>query len=294
MSWQDRDYAQGGGYTPGPGTGGVRSWLGGLPPAGRAVKAILLANIAMFVLCLITGGGGSPVYDWFEMRTDLVWRGQIWRLFTFTYLHSPDGLGHIFWNMLGLYFLGGPVERRWGARQFFQFYTAGGFAAVLLYFVLTTAGWLNPHVPLVGASGNVLAVLGVCAVLFPSFQIILVFFFVPIRLAAIIFVIGFVFNLTSRGANAGGDACHLAGLAFGVYWGYRGGVWTGKWQQARERARQGAWEAKRREALLLERRVDAILEKVKEHGIGSLTRSEKKTLEEATKRQQMEDRRHGL
>jgi hypothetical protein len=140
----------------------------------------------------------------------------------------------------------------------------------------------------------VLAVLGACAVLFPQFRIILYFFPVPIRTAALIFALLYGFNLWSRGANAGGDACHLAGLAFGVVWGYRGHIVTRWWRQRADRRRQGPWEAQRRDMQDLEDEVDQILDKVRREGINSLTRREKELLETATRLQQEADRRHGL
>lgn len=294
MSWQERPYSDGSGFEPSPSGGGMRSWFGGMPSAGVAVKRIIFANIAMFILCQLTGGSGGAVFDLLAMRTDAVLHGQIWRLVTFTYLHSQEGLGHILINMLVLYMLGAPLERQWGAKRFFAFYTLGGAAAVSLYGLLTIVGWLSLSGSLVGASGNVLAVMGACAVLFPQFRLIIILFPVPIRTAVAGFLVFYSFNLWNQGSNAGGDACHLAGMVFGLAWGYRGQKWTGKWQQWRERAQRAGWEAKRQDLLHLEEKVDRILDKVREQGIGTLTRHEKKLLEEATKRKQAEDRRHGF
>jgi len=294
MSWQERPYSDGFDRDAHPQGGGLQSWFGGMPPLSKAVKWIIIANVGVFILCQLTGGPRSPVFELLAMRTDLVLRGQVWRLLTFTYLHDQLGLSHILFNMLGLYLLGVPLERHWGSRRFFLFYTMGGVAAVLLYVLVTAFGWLPPYARLVGASGNILAVLGACAVLFPQFRLILVFFPVPIRTAVALFVVWFVFNLWTRGANAGGDACHLAGIAFGIVWVYRGQAWTRKWQQWHGNIKRAGWEARRREALRLEEEVDRILDKVKQEGINSLTRREKKLLEEATKQKQASDRRAGF
>jgi membrane associated rhomboid family serine protease len=281
MTWRDRPYSSG----PEMYNAGPRSWLGGMPAPGRAVKAILIANVAVFVLCLFTGGEGSFLYRLMLMRSDLVAHGQVWRLFTFTYLHDQGSLGHLFFNMLGLYFLGMYLERHLGPRRFFAFYTIGGFVAVALYLLVTLAGWLDPRIALVGASGGVLAVLGACAVLFPGIQLILILFPVPIRTAALIFGVFYAFNLFSRGINAGGDACHLAGLAFGIAWGYRGHRWLGWWEdwhdRRRERRRQAGYE--RQQAT--QEAVDRILEKVHRGGLASLSRAERRTLEAASRRE---------
>ncbi len=282
MSWEHRPYA----FEDEPQYGGgLRSWFGGLPSPGKAVKWIALVNIGMFVLCLATGGAESPVFRALEMRTDLVFKGQIWRLFTFTYLHSQHDMMHILFNMIGLYFLGLQLERHMGTRRFFIFYTVAGFVAVSMYLIVTTAGWLSARAALVGASGGVLGILGACAVLFPSMRIILIFFPVPIRTAALLFGVLYVFNLGTRGANAGGDACHLAGLVYGIAYGYRGQQWTGVWQNWRNTVQRKAADSRRREIAELELTVDRILEKVHREGIQSLTRREKRILEATREKQ---------
>jgi len=295
MSWEDRPYHRDP-YEPsyGGAGGGLRSWFGGLPPAGKATKYILIANIAMFVLCLLTGRDGSPVYQWLAMQTDAVKEGQIWRLVTFTYLHDPDSIMHILFNMLGLYLLGAPLERHWGSKRFFVFYTVGGAAAVTLYLLLTLIKWLSPAAFLVGASGNVLAVLGACAVLFPGFRIILLFFPVPIRTAVALLVVLWSFNLFTRGGNAGGDACHLAGLAFGIYWAYRGHRVMDRIEHMKVEAKRGVWQKERERQQALQDRVDRILEKVHRDGMNSLSRQEKKILEDASRRQAEADRKWGV
>lgn len=294
MSWQDRQYASPYDDTYSSGGGGLQSWLGGLPPLSKVVKWILIANAALFVLVLVTGGQDSFIYRWLAMNTALVKKGQIWRLFTFTYLHDPRTIGHIFFNMLGLYFLGVPLESHYGAKRFFVFYTIAGFASVLLYLIVTLSGWLSPYAMLVGASGGVLATMGACAVLFPQMRLILFLFPVPIRAVALLAVGLYTFNLFTRGHNAGGDACHLAGLAFGIAWGYRSQHFWYWWESRGARKKAGAWERQRREAAERQNQVDAILDKVKQHGINSLTRREKQLLEDASRRQAVQDRRHGL
>lgn len=292
MSWEQRPYSYG--NEPQYGGGGLRSWFGGLPPAGKAVKGIILANVAMYLLCLITGGEESPIFSALSMKTLSVLHGQIWRLVTFTYLHDQQNFFHIFVNMFILYMVGVPVERNWGSKRFFFFYTASGFAGVSLYLFLTLVGWLpsaytlagqSVQYYLIGASGGVFAVLGACAVLFPIMQVVLFVFPIPIRLFTVISAGMFLLNLINRGANAGGDACHLAGLGFGIAYGYRGHQWGRVFNDWRANAQRRAVDAKRREIVELEATVDQILEKVHRQGIGSLTRREKQILEDASKKQ---------
>lgn len=64
-----------------------------------------------------------------------------------------------------------------------------------------------------------------------------------------------------------------------------------KWKQKKQ---QGKWRAQREREAAEQVKVDEILDKVKNHGIASLSNKEKKMLEEATRRQNAADRRHGL
>jgi hypothetical protein len=109
---------------------------------------------------------------------------------------------------------------------------------------------------------------------------------VPIRTAVLIFSLFYGFNLVTRGANAGGDACHLAGMAFGVAWGYRGHRWWSVLDSIGDGFKHRATEAKKQQEMQMLASVDQILDKVRDQGIASLTNREKAILEEARRRQQ--------
>ena len=152
----------------------------------------------------------------------------------------------------------------------------------LFYIVLATAGVLPPG-GMIGASGCVLAVLGACALLFPQFQVILFIFPVPIRFAAALFCGIYVLNLLSRGVNAGGDAAHLAGLVYGVLWPLYGERWLRSLQAVRQYDKQQRHMHSEQD---VRAELDRILRKVHEQGVNSLTAAEKRTLADATRRQQ--------
>ena len=84
--------------------------------------------------------------------------------------------------------------------------------------------------------------------------------------------------------NAGGDACHLAGLVFGIAYGYRGHQWTRWWADWRGNLERKSRQMQQRRVEEMEENVDRILDKVHQSGIGSLTSREKRILEEASKR----------
>jgi hypothetical protein len=128
--------------------------------------------------------------------------------------------------------------------------------------------------------------LAACAILFPQFVVFIMFFPVPIRVAAIICILIATVAILSRGANAGGEAAHLGGmLAGGLY------VFSRSWRaRLKLKIQAGAWEKKMAEQRNFQQEVDRILQKVHESGIHSLTSKEKKMLKKATEAEQTRNR----
>ncbi len=310
MGWQDRDYAQARNHGP--------SWRGPYASrliGGSIVTTLISINVAIFVVSMLIPAidvflAGGPVATPFgseyrhgiaELWANAVLHGQIWRLLTAQYLHA--GLGHLFINMLVLHFLGRPLERMWSAKRFFGIYTVCGLAGNVFFTVLASQNWINPDSPAVGASGSIYGLLGIVAVLFPQATVYIYFLFpMKIRTAAMIFGGIAIFTVVQRGANYGGEACHLAGLVFGVWWAWRGDRWwsTSEWRMPRRR--KGAKPPKSRKSSftrgVTKRRIDAgevdrILKKVHDVGIHSLSEAEKDLLREATDRQRDRDAASG-
>lgn len=293
MGWEDRDYAQTNPRGRGP------SWRG--PGSSRLiggsiVTTLIAINVGVFVLAMINHRLGQAFYDYGVLQAEAVMHGELWRLITTQYLHDPNGFGHIFVNMLGLHFLGRPLERMWSAKKFFWVYTTAGLAGSTFFTILGSLGWINPYMPAVGASGCLFGILGIVAVLFPTATVYIYFLFpLKIRTAAMLFGAYAVLKVVSQGSNYGGEACHLAGLAFGVWWAKKGDLWWSatEWRVPRRKPRS----ARPRRASgsgftekVAQRRTDAaeidrILKKVHDGGIHTLSKVEKKTLEEATARQ---------
>src|SRR4051812_12230760 len=64
----------------------------------------------------------APVTGWGVLTfRDLLAFKQPWRWITYQYLHG--GGGHLFFNLISIYFLVPALEQRWGWRRTFAFYT---------------------------------------------------------------------------------------------------------------------------------------------------------------------------
>jgi len=276
MGLYDRDYTQSGSRQQFYGAPQMRFNLPRLTPV---VKWLLIANISVFLASVFIRPVGDFLEDWFAVNAQSWFaRLQFWRIFTYQFLHDRNWIWHIFMNMIGLYFLGPPLERHWGSRKFLPFYLLCGAAGGVFYVLLATVGFL-PGEMMIGASGAILGLLSACAIMFPQFIIFVFVFPVPIRVAAVCF--GFAYLLivvTRHGGNVGGHAAHLAGMVAGAAY----VLLEPRLSKYKLKVQAGSWEKKAEAERKLQIEVDRILAKVHNSGLHSLTSREKRTLKRAT------------
>lgn len=121
--------------------------------------ALIITNIFIFFLMEVTTGSTldtNVLLPWGAASTDLVAKGQFWRLFSAMFLHS--GMTHLANNMLLLFVLGSNLEPVFGTWRFLCVYLLGGLAGnVAAYYWYTGRG---EHVVFIGASGAVFSVMG--------------------------------------------------------------------------------------------------------------------------------------
>ncbi len=277
MGLYDRDYTQEQNDAPSRYAPQMRL---GFPSITPVVKWLLIINVSVFLIDTIfssrEGTGITFLQAYFALipATPMLTL-QLWRLITYQFLHS--GFNHILFNMLGLFFLGPSLERQWGGKKFLTFYLSCGVAGGVFYILLVMSGFLSAG-PMIGASGAILGVLTACAILFPHFVVFIIIFPVPIRVAAIILMGIAFYAVLSKGANAGGEACHFAGIAVGAIY-----VLSDSWRTALKlRFKASKWEKYIESERRLRLEVDRILKKVHDNGIQSLTASEKRILKKAT------------
>ncbi len=162
-----------------PATGASPAPLGGgsLRPTA-AVRLVLLTLAGLWGASLVlasfdaTAGVVAWVYDELALTPgDTFARLHLWQLVSYMGLHDLQGLGHIVGNLLGIWFLGPVLERRWGARDFLQFFTLAGVGAaiwsVLLAYLLPSLFWE----PVVGASGGIVALVAAISLTMPRAEL---------------------------------------------------------------------------------------------------------------------------
>ncbi len=286
MSWQDRAYA---------GDEDSRPVMRiGFRRPSSAVAALIIANVVIFFADAIASNAHVDFHQWCGLNLDGISHLYVWQLVTYMFLHA--NVMHLFFNMLGLYVFGSEYEKAFGRERFLQFYFFCGLLGGLAYVVL---GLFEPqfrYVPLIGASGAIYGLLVAAIIFFPSIQVILFLFPVPIRVFGLIIAGVLFLQLVSHEGlpNKGGEVCHLAGAAAAVALTYAWGMmprfrveFPGRRASSRG---EGAWSKRQQELAREQEEVDRILAKVSEQGLQSLNRKERKTLELATRHQRERER----
>jgi membrane associated rhomboid family serine protease len=107
------------------------------PRPGPVLRAFLIALVGLGVGWALLVNWTPWGEEWFLKLTcvpDRVFRHfEVWRLFTAGLLTAPKGpVSHLFFTLIGLYFLSPDLERRWGSARFAWFLVASltfGFLA---------------------------------------------------------------------------------------------------------------------------------------------------------------------
>ena len=238
------------------------------------VLRILIATVLMFFVQQ-TASGVTPLL--YLVPTQVLTRP--WTLVTYMFLHA--GLGHIFWNMLGLYFFGPRVESRMGSQRFITLYFVSGIVGALFSVVLA------PRFAVLGASGAVLGVLMAFARFWPR-ERVYIWGVLPIeaRWLVIIYAAIDILGFNGFGKLGIANVAHLGGFAgallYLLFLERRQGARRFK-QAATPRVAESAlgnWRNVDRGSIHAVNReeVDRILDKISASGLASLTPQERQFL----------------
>ncbi len=195
----------------------VSSFSFGPGPVSTALKALIGANVAVFLLTAIA----PSLIPLLGLRPDYILHNfglGVWQLVTYMFLHG--GIVHILFNMLALWMFGAELERIWGTRYFLKFYFVTGIGAGILTILFSLlpfefARAVNSAI-IVGASGAIYGLLLAFALYFPERPILLIIFWVPAKLCVTILgAIALYTSLSEAGGTA--NATHLGGLAVGYF-----------------------------------------------------------------------------
>jgi len=274
---------------------------------GSGLTRIILINVLVFLLVNILGAliqltesGHSLIY-WLALPGDaMLALKHFWTFITYMFLH--EGLMHILFNMLWLYWLGKIFVEYVGSKRLVGVYLLGGISGGILY-ILTSMVFpiYFYNTFLLGASAGVMAVVVAIAILLPDYVIHLLFFG-GVRLKYLALASFILTSILDISQNTGGKISHIGGAMFGMIFmlQYKNGNDITKhitnfleWMQSLFSGRPKIKISYRRKASdddyhtnerAKQAKVDAILDKISKSGYEALTKEEKDFLFKASGR----------
>ncbi len=182
---------------------------------GGIVNKLILSNVSVFIVSIVFFYKFK--YQVFELPNWLALSSNVstilfypWTLLTYSFLHS--GFGHLFFNMLVLYFYSKLFLTFFNEKQFLGLYLLGALFAGITFF--TVYYFLNINGTIVGASGAIMTILMATTTYQPlmNIRLLLIGNIKLWYLTAVILVINI---LDIYGGNTGGIIAHLGGAFFG-------------------------------------------------------------------------------
>ncbi|MDH6608706.1 membrane associated rhomboid family serine protease [Streptomyces sp. SAI-208] len=201
----------GGGSGPAPAAARPRTLAGGAVTSDPRLftKILIGINVAVFIairaheslatdLSLIGAWPPAPFTP-----TEGVAGGQYYRLVTSLFVHQE--IWHIGFNMLSLWWLGGPLEAALGRARYLAVYLVSGLAGSALAYLLA-----GPVTQTLGASGAIFGLFGATAVLMRRLNY-------DLRPIIALLVINLIFTF---GWSSISWQAHIGGLVAGLVTGY--------------------------------------------------------------------------
>jgi membrane associated rhomboid family serine protease len=274
----------------------------------KLIIVLITCFILQVVFELFTGlaHGNGPHFRLFGFSTLFFERGYLWTLFTFPLLHQ--GPLHLIMVLLGLHFIGRPIELELGRRNFhwlcFLSLISGAFLWICFHYSDSSVSTLS------GASCFVLSSLTFFCFSNPEKPItFLLLFILPVTLKPKFLLIGilclllfgFVFSELRNESNQASYSSLLGAMLAGafVYWFILSGrtfpsfvlassirknaVISNKpsFFEKKSSFNKSSYSVDFSDQQTLQAEVDRILDKINEKGFGSLSQDEKITLDKA-------------
>ena len=181
-----------------------------MPPMPPITQALLLLNVALFCIDIALGESLSRWMALWPLDSGMF---MPWQVVTYAFMHG--GIGHLFFNMMGLWMFGSELEQMWGQQRFIRFYAASVLAAAATQLILSMlGGWMTPTV---GASGGLFGLLLAYGMIFPDRTIMPLFPPIPMKAKVFVAVYGAIeLFLVVTGTNSGvAHFAHLGGMLGG-------------------------------------------------------------------------------
>lgn len=261
------------------------TWMGRFPIDVTTILVALHVVVAILTCLAVAAGGGAVLNLMLFDSGRVLGAGQIWRLATYAFVHSPSMLLWFAIEMYMLFVFGREVERFIGQRAYIALY------ALLLFIpsLLLTVWGLSQRTGLAGSPALHFGIFVAFATIYPSAELLLR---ITAKWSAVI--LGAIYVLQLLAYNAWTDlAVLLTSIAVGFCFVRLRGVgpelvW---WESLKTRLKPKPKfkvvpkpTLARRDDDDISESVDPILDKIARSGIGSLTPNERRILDRARDR----------
>ncbi len=181
---------------------------------------LLIVNISLFfIINISTGIFNFPLYVYLALPLKFnLFLTHFWTLFTYMFAHKD--LGHVFYNMLLLYFTAQTFLNFLPEKKLVFVYIASGLFGGLVLLILSC---IFPSVfaysLLFGASAAVLGIVMSLAAFIPNLPVNL-FGIIEMRYKYYALLVFALTTIIDFNVNTGGKISHVGGALFGLFFGY--------------------------------------------------------------------------
>ena len=270
---------------------------------GGTLTKLIFINTCIFVICGIISIFYDNITLWLSMPSDLPeLMLKPWTLITYNFYHKE--ILHFIFNVLNLYWFGKIFLVYFNNKKLLAVYLVGGIIGGLAYFaaynIFPTA--FHPAI-LMGASASIMAIIIATAVYAPDFKIYMMFLG-EVKLKWIGLGSFILSVILINSVNPGGNIAHVGGALFGYLWvkqykrgheltsgfsrflsGFGSLFKRRKMKVTYKRPPTDELEHNRKK-VTEQQEIDRILDKISKGGYDSLTKSEKDTLFDLSKKNQ--------
>lgn len=212
---------------------------GGFQRMPPVIKNLIILNALIWLAELVLRTSSFSLENMFalhDIHSDLF---KPYQLVTYMFLHDPNSIFHLLFNMYALWLFGAVLENFWGSKRFLTFYLLCGLGAaaahlVILYYqnasLLNEFHMLDPgqqqqyyenvqgrlNEATLGASGAVFGCLAAFGYLFPNSTMIILPIPIPIKAKWLVIGYAGIELVAGIRSTAGDNVAHWAHLGGAV------------------------------------------------------------------------------
>ena len=266
----------------------------------------IVVTVLVYIFQLLFESSFGDVFNYFRLSGSLTnTLFKPWSVLTYAFLHSPVNPIHILLNMIVLHFIGGYFINIFNKDKFLATYILGVLFGAVFFLIgsLFHPVLTNQVTYVVGASAALRALIFFLIGYNPNMEIMLFTKKIPLKYIGVLVVLLDVLMLLDK-TNPGGGFAHLGGVFIGYLYATKvktgndfGAIITNGWNKFTTKKQKSPLKtvhksktAQRREHKTVfqknreqQEKIDAILDKIKESGYESLSKSEKQFLFEVGK-----------